>query len=273
MDFDAELEHFKRHTVLGLDVLSRLSTELGKESSLVTRNPEQFQATALIEPIKSRLVFIGRTEGVERSIVWVGGLFLYQAWTGYISEVFYESAIGLKSLNQAPYSSFGKLQIAKMSLEELRILLGDLKKLEELRGIVIEALGRIRSSYQSASNFHESLKILLEDQSFDIGLYKPIILTDEEHLKLVKDKIGMFEEEFEEALDSLLKTESIVNEQLLKKSSDSKEPVSTLARLETIFKIGQQQQRYSEAYYGEIKRWFAIVRLVYPVVLESAVVI
>jgi hypothetical protein len=64
----------------------------------------------------------------------------------------------------------------------------------------------------------------------------------------------------------------MVNDQLLKKSSESKEPVSTLAHLETIFKIGQQQ-RYSEAYYGEIKRWFAIVRLLYPVVHESAVVI
>jgi hypothetical protein len=280
MDLEPELEHFKRHTILGLDALAKLSSEQAKESSLVTRNPEQYQATASIDPVKSRLVFLGRTEGIEQSIIWIGGLFLYQAWIGYISEVLYESAIGLESINQTPYSSFGRAQIAKLSHIELLLLSQNFGDLEQLRNDVIEAISRIRSSYLSANNFHEALAALLEDQNFDIGLYKPILLTNQEHLKILNDKIIMFEEEFERGFDQLSKTSAMLSEQLAKTGAEPKETASSssssslsLEKLKLLLPFLKTRDKYSPSYYGEVKRLFALVRLLYPVVLESAVVI
>jgi hypothetical protein len=280
MDLDVELEHFKRHTILGLDMLAMLTSERAKESSVVTKNPEQYQATAFIEPVRSRLVFIGRTEGIERSIVWIGGLFLYQAWVGSISEVLYESAIGLKAINEAPYSSFGKQQIARLSQTELEQLSEDFVDLSRVRTTMIGAIARIRGSYQSAKNFHEALTILLEDQNFDIGLYKPILLTNQEHLKILNDKVVMFEEEFERAFDQIAKSSSILEEQLAKRTNSEPEkwPTASSSSPRSIFEkinilIFNDEEKKSEIYYGEIKRLFGLVRLLYPIIIESDVVI
>jgi hypothetical protein len=275
IDLDWELEHFKRHTILGLDALAKLTSEQSKESSLVTRNQEQYQATAFIEPVRSRLVFIGRTEEIESSIVWIGGLFLYQAWIGLIGEVLYESAIGLAAINEAPYSTFGKQQIAKLSQSELQLLFEDFSDLEQLRNALVDSIARIRSSYQSAKNFHESLTILLGDLNFDVGLYKPILFTNQEHLKTVDDRITMFEGEFERAFDQLSKSRTILSEQLAKRTGT---PQSSPSSSSSIFKkinflIFRRERKYSATYYEEVRRMFGLVRLLYPVVLESDVVI
>lgn len=280
----AELERFKKHTIVGLDSLARLSSEQGKESSLVAKNVEQYQATAFIDPVMSRLLFIGRTEGVERSIIWIGGLFLYQAWIGCVSEALYESAIGLRSINQATYGSpFGRLQISKLSESELLLISRDFDGLEQLRNTVIEAMARIRSSYQSAKNFHDTLTALLEDQNFDIGLYRPILLTNQEHLKSLDNKIGLFEEEFGRAFDQFGKVNSMLRERSKRVTeTDGQTPrelpsfpsdTKLVPLLSAIGVTKTKNNKFSPTFYLEVKRLFGAARLVYPVVLESDIVI
>ena len=276
IDLNGELEHFKRHTVLGLDAVARLSSELDREARQVYRKPEVYQATAFIEPIKSRLVFVGRTEGVERSIVWLGGLFLYQAWAGYIREVLYEAALGLKAIRQGTHNSLAKAQLAKLSDEELQVLRDNLEHLEPLRKMVDGAVSRIRSAYQSARNFHESLVSLLEEQNFDVGLYEPILKTNEEHLASVSEKINNFQEEFTNVFDQLGKMVVAVNEQHSKRVPESK-PSKRWAKFLPLGIIDirprTQERRYSSLYYAQVKLLFATTRLLYGVVIGSDIVI
>src|SRR5487761_1093302 len=274
MDLSLELEHFKRHTVLGLDAMARLSSELDLEAGQVYKNPEVYQATAFIEPVKSRLVFVGRTEGVERSIVWLGGLFLYQAWVGYVREILYEASLGLGSIRQGQFSSFSKTQIAKLSSEELQLLREDFGQLDPLRKAVDESLLRIRSAYQSAKNFHESLVSLLDEQNFDVGLYKPILTSDDEHLAGVKEKIDKFQQEYEKALDQLEKTGLNVGEQSAKRATESGRKEGEFppaAGFDILRRIRGKQ--YSQAYYSEVKLLFVTARLLYSVVIASDLVI
>ena len=125
-DTESDLKHFKIHTVFGLEELAKLSFEIEKDVSQVYGRPEVYQATAFIEPIRSSLVFVGRTEGVEGSTVWLGGLFLYQSWVGYISEILYESTLGLRSIRQAQSHSFTKSQMAKLLDREIHKLRKDM---------------------------------------------------------------------------------------------------------------------------------------------------
>ncbi|MGI0078580.1 MAG: PqqD family peptide modification chaperone [Nitrososphaerales archaeon] len=273
IDLNGELEHFKRHTVLGLDALSKLSSELDQEAGQVSRRPEVYQATAFIEPIKSRLVFVGRTEGVERSIIWLGGLFLYQAWAGYIREALYEAALGLKSISQGSYNSFGKAQVTKLSDAELQIISQNLEQLRPLRKAADEALSRIRSGYQSARNFHESLVSLLDEQNFDVGLYKPILTTNDEQLESVKEKIDKFQEEYGRAFDQLGKIGAVVSEQYSKREVESI-PSKRWVPF-GIFDIRHraQERHYTSVYYAQVKLLFAMTRLLYGVVIGSEIII
>jgi Coenzyme PQQ synthesis protein D (PqqD) len=278
-ELDSELEYFKRHTVFGLETLGRLSSEVEQEASKVYRRPQVYQATAFIEPIKSRLVFVGRTEGIEGSTVWLGGLFLYQAWVGYINEILSESALGLGSIRQAQSLSFTKSQVSKLQDREIEVLKKNLVQFDGLRKVVDESLVRIRSAYQSAKNFHESLNSLLTQQNFDVGLYRPILRANEEHLSGLKEKIQTFQDEFERVSDQLGKMSVAINEQYMKRTasldvSKQENPPSFLNTLFDVlpFHANKDKQR-TPVYDAGVKLLFASSRLIYDVVVASDIVI
>jgi hypothetical protein len=277
-DLYGELEHFKKHTVLGLDAISQLSSEIEQDSSKVYRNPDVYQLTAFLEPIKSRLVFVGRTEEVERSIAWLGGLFLYQAWTGYIGEVLDEAALGLKSIRQAPSYSLAKTHIVRLPHEELNVLKQDFDWIETLRQTVDEAITRITSTYESAINFHEMLNSLVSEETFDVGLYEPILRTNDKRLTNVKNKIKKFQDEFNRVSDELGALMSEINEEYSRRTSklglsklgfSRTFPVGFLLSLRYRF----TPRRYTPAYEAGVKLLFTTARLVYDAIIGSDIVI
>ena len=266
-EFDGELERFKRHTVLGLDALSKLSLELDKGAGRVNRRPEQYQATAFIEPVKSRLVFVGRTEGIERSIVWLGGLFLYQAWAGYTREILYEASLGLRSISQS--SALGKAQAAKLSSEDLNLLRGELDRITALKTVADNALSQIKSALYSAQNFHESLVSLLDDQNFDVGLYEPILASNSDQLEAVKDKIEDFGKDYLKTFEQISKTKLTIEE--LSDKDDSKAE-NKKGKTFGLFGHGSEKRNHSSDYYAQVKLLYALTRLLYSVTIASDVI-
>ncbi len=277
-DLYGELEHFKKHTVLGLDTIAQLSSEIEQEAGKVHKKPEVYQVTAFIEPIKSRLVFVGRTEEVKGSIVWLGGLFLYQAWTGYISEVLDEAAVGLKSIRQTPSYSFAKTRLMKLPDQELKVLKQDLDRFETLRQTVVDAIARIRSTYESARNFHEALHSLVGDETFDVGLYKPIVSTNDLRLARVTNKIEKFQDEFDRVSVELGTVMVEVNTECSRRLS-----ILRLSKLRVLRKLPRGvlsslrnrggARRRTPLYEAGVKLLFATSRLVYDVVIGSDIVI
>ncbi len=276
-DLYGELEHFKKHTVLGLDSVAQLSSEIEQESGKVHKKPEIYQVTAFIEPIRSRLVFVGRTERVERSIAWLGGLFLYQAWTGYISEVLDEASLGLKSIRLAPSHSFTKTHIMKLPDGEFRVLKQDFDWIGTLKETLDEAIARIGGTYESATNFQETLNSLVTDETFDVGLYRPILRTNEKRLVSARIKIEKFHGEYNRMIKELDRIVSEVGKEYLSRASKpglSNQRVlrNSALRVLSFFHLRSSAGRGTPAYDAGVKLLFATARLVYDVVIASDIV-
>jgi len=272
-DLPGELEDFKKRTVIAPDAIAQLSSEIEEEVGQVRRKPEVYQVTAFLEPVKSRLVFAGRTEKVEGSVVWLGALFLYQAWIGYVSEVLADAALGLRSTTLATSPSFTKAQVAKLSDSELASLKEEFDRMDRVREMVGVAESKVGSTYESALNFHETLGYLVNDEAFDIGLYKPILNANARRLEIVKDRIEKFRGEFERVSKKLGSDAVIVAEEGTRRASgptQSKQGWSNrlLGVFPSIFNKGALDSR-PPAYEAEIKLMFATTRLVYDVVACS----
>lgn len=269
-DLSPELESFKKNVVFGSDALAKLSSEIEKETSEVYRNPEVYQTAAFVEPITSKLVFAGRTDKVEGSVVWLGGLFLYQAWIGYINEALDAATFGLRSVRLLP-SPVTKTQASKISKAELDVLKSDFERVKSLKASVEDAKAKISATYGSAANFHETLGSLVEDEGFDIGLYSPILHANESRLKGVLEALDSFGKEFSKAMDRFEKATQIVDEELLSRREAGGSPRKGLSDTVqgAISRIGGQRRAKSTAFTGEVKMLYAINRSLHDVIAAS----
>jgi hypothetical protein len=275
--FGGELEAFKKHTVLGADTLAQLSAQIEKESKEVSKRPELYQLTAFLEPVKSRLVFAGRTDVVEGSVVWLGGLFLYQAWTGYISRILEDATLGLRSIRLVPSISLTKTQAARLSDQELELIKEDLVRTEELAKAADESTARLTSTFESANNFHDALASLVEDEAFDIGLYHPILNANGKLLSGVNERIKDFQTEVSRIRKVLGSSAEEVRAESSRRSSEA----SSLARNPLRSIIGSLSGRLSKrasskrspVFDSEVKLMFATTRLLLEVVVGSDIIL
>jgi putative peptide zinc metalloprotease protein len=276
-DLPSELEAFKKHIVLGTEAMAQLSSEIEEESREVYKSPELYQLTAFIEPMKSRLVFIGRTDKVEGAVVWIGGLFLYQAWTNYIGEVLADAALGLGSIGLAPSVSLTKREVAGLRDEELALLEEDLARVEGLTATVEEAMSKIESTFESAQNFHETLSSLVSDETFDIGLYRPILSANSKHLEGVRDRIGEFRAEFRKVSQRLVASAAAVREENSRRASSMS--ARTRGRVRRFlgrvaspnWAVGRPSR--TPVFDAQVRLIFATLRPVYNVVMGSDIVL
>ena len=270
-DLAGEVEAFKKQTVLGASAMAMLASEIEEESKEVRKRPELYQITALLEPVKSRLVFLGRTDKVEGSVVWLGGLFLYQAWTSFISEVLDEATLGLRSIRLGPSVSITKTQAANLQDQELELLRQDLERMEELSKAAEGSLTSLEGTYESAKSFHELLSSLVSDETFDIGLYKPILSANSKHLEGITDQIREFQIEFgkvRKALDT--SAAEVVAEYSRRTSSVSaskKNPFGRAGRLVWARLSGDGNRTRTPAFDRQVKLMLAASRFLYDVVI------
>ena len=275
-ELPSELEEFKRRTVLGSDVIAQLSSEIEEESKEVYRKPEVYQVTVFLEPMKSRLVFVGRTDEVEGSVVWLGGLYLYQAWTSYACDILDDARLGLRSIRLARSGSLTKVQIASLQDRELETLERDLEGMQTIAKFVEEAVSKVESTYQSALNFHETLETLVSDETFDVGLYRPILSINGRQLEGVNDKIGSFQSEFGKISKKLATVAADIRDEQAKRTSTSSPKRSWLREVAQAVKwsilAGRSSVR-TTSYDAEIKQMFATARLVYGVVVAGDIIL
>jgi hypothetical protein len=276
-DLPGELEEFKKHRVLGSDVIAKLSSEIEEESTEVYKRPEVYQVTAYLEPMKSRLVFVGRTDKIEGPVVWLGGLYLYQAWTSYIGSALEDAALGLRSIRLSRSTPLTKVQMARLPMRELAKLERDFNRMESLTKLVDDAMAKIESTYESAVNFHETLDSLVSDETFDVGLYRPIMSTNSRHLEGVREKFESFRTEFGRVSKRIATLAAEAREELARRASGAPSDKSLFSRFleeaRSSRLIGGASKDRSPAYDAEVKQMFATSRLVYGVVITSDIIL
>src|SRR5262249_29165755 len=124
------------------------------------------------------------------------GLYLYQAWTSFISEALEDASLGLRSIRLSRSEGLNRVQLRKIRDRDLQTLAGDLARMKTLSDAVEEAIGKVESTYESATNFHDTLDSLVSDETFDVGLYKPIMSANGKHLEGIGEKLSDFRTEF-----------------------------------------------------------------------------
>jgi hypothetical protein len=128
--------NFKKRIIYGYDSLMVLAaeSEIGVKEALA--RPDECQCLSVLQPVKSRFVFAGRTDQVENKIDALAPVFTAYTWSGYVDNLLCETCLKLLTINRAPLPSAE--EIKKMSIGELAVLSKDLSTFDETQELVNE---------------------------------------------------------------------------------------------------------------------------------------
>ena len=208
-----EVEEFKKHTVLGLDTISELVANVEKETSEVHSRIGLYQATAFLEPIRGRLVFLGRTEELKRSPLKIARLFLIQNWSGYFDEVLKEANLGLAIVERTIRHRLGSRAVNTLRDNELYILRQNLAKFRSLGALVEASLQRLKSDHEIAMAAHKESSSLIDTQGerIDVGYFKAVLGVNVDNLTGLGRRITQFEGSFKKLSADFEKIGSLVS--------------------------------------------------------------
>lgn len=108
-----EVEDFKKRTIYGFDSLANLACDSQAGLQEALDHPEEYQIISSFEPVKGRLIFVGRTERIENIIDCFGDLFVCQTWCGYLDNLLSEVNLSLLSLSRASMPERASVQSMK----------------------------------------------------------------------------------------------------------------------------------------------------------------
>ena len=194
-DLYDDVENFKKRTVYGFDSLEKLAVEMDTGLRECVARPDKYQLVSVLEPIKSRIVFVGRTEQIEKSIHTVAPLFIAQTWSGYLDNLLGETCFALATVNRSRLPN--AREIKGMSIGELAVLMKDLLAFTENQKLVEECIQNSEAHLTKNNESLRQLKIALKPtEDFKIGLLDAIFHVNVENLENLPRRIREFQKEW-----------------------------------------------------------------------------
>ncbi len=180
-----EIEEFKRRTVYGLDSIASLASESSESRNNAVNSPEKSQLVAFFEPVRGRLIFIGRTERIEGNINTLGPLFTIQAWAGYLDNLLGDASLNLNSIVQS--LSEVSPDLATLRDGEVWTLHRAVSSLGALENGVHTALIAARDTVKPCKEKLKDLKKLFEpDRKSRIPLLSSVLALNLENIDSVQ---------------------------------------------------------------------------------------
>ena len=96
--------------------------------------PDKYQLVSALEPVKSRIILIGRTEQFEKEIDMLAPIFVAYTWSGYLDNLLGETCLKLATVNRSRLPDVK--EIKEMSLGELAVLRKDVSTFVENQMLV-----------------------------------------------------------------------------------------------------------------------------------------
>jgi putative peptide zinc metalloprotease protein len=235
-DLFGEVEEFKKHTILGLDTISELAARVEKEAGEVHKKIGVYQAVAYLEPIRGRLVFVGRTEELKRSTLKIARLFLIQNWSGYFDEVLKEANIGLAVALGTMKRTPSRHEIAGLRDNELSILSQNLRRAGSLQEILKTSVQTLESDYEKAMSAHKEISTLVNpgEGNVDVGYFDAAMSVNNENLMALTRRISEFKKACEKLFQELTQVRSSIEEEFQVRSE----------------KIQRRRKRIAQVYLG-----------------------
>jgi hypothetical protein len=190
-DLYGDVEDFKKRTIYGFDSLAKLTDENQRGLQDALKNPEKYQVVCFFEPIKSRLIFLGRTEQIEQVIGSLGVLFVCQAWCGYLDNLLSEVNLSLLAINRSPMPTMKSIRSMKDG--ELAVLEKNISLLIDHEEFVTESLRNTQRHIECANlELKEIGNCLRPTDDFKVGLLDANLKINAENLAHLPSQLESF---------------------------------------------------------------------------------
>jgi putative peptide zinc metalloprotease protein len=187
-DLYGDAENFKKRFVYGFDSLAKLAEEMDAGVHECLANPDTYQVVSTLEPIKSRIVFIGRTENIEKSIDTLAPLFLAQTWSGYLDNLLSETCFALSTVNRADLPTAKETK--EISIGELAVLRKHLSTFMENQETVEKCLDDSETSLTKSNHYLAHLRTAFESsKTSKVGMLDAIFHVNVENFENLPNRI------------------------------------------------------------------------------------
>lgn len=220
-DLYDRVEDFKKRIIYGYDSLEKLATKTQTSLSQTLDHQEEYQAVAYMQPIRGRLLFIGRTEQIEGTIDKLGLLFLNQVWYGYMDNLLRDTNHMLSALSMTSLPS--QEEIGEMSSGELTTLEKALSDLKSNMPFIEETVKDCKRRLQTAKSSSKEIGEILEQKAnFKVGFIKPALTLNKENMKNLPKRFGDFKKHFDRLRAKISMLDAMIVEESKKKESLSR---------------------------------------------------
>jgi len=194
-DLYDETEEFKKRIIYGFDSIAKLVAQNQKDFQKVLLRPDKYQVVCFFEPVKSRLIFVGRTEEIEEDLSAFGSLFLCQAWCSYLDNLLTETNYALSMFSRTPFPS--EEALVEMKDGELNVLTKNLSGFIANKKLISESLDSSEAQLQFAASSQDELKRRLKPTgAFEVGLLDAIFDVNTENLRNLPKQFRKFRKAF-----------------------------------------------------------------------------
>lgn len=196
-DLYDETEEFKKRIIYGFDTVAQLAAQNQKNFQKILAHPEKYQVVCFFEPVKSRLIFVGRTEEIEEDLPAFGSLFLGQAWCSYMDNLLTETNYALSTFSRTPFPR--KEAIHAMKNGELGVIKKNLSTFMINEKLINESLDTSEEQLQYVTRNLKELKRRLEPKgAFKVGLLDAIFNVNTENLRNLPKQFKKFRKSFKD---------------------------------------------------------------------------
>jgi len=194
-DLYGDVENFKKRTIYGFDSLAKLAAEADTGLRECLSEFRKYQLISVFEPIRSRIIFLGRTEQLEKNIHALASLFIAQTWSGYLDDLLSMTCFALSTVNRSALPS--AKEIREMSTPELAVLSGDLLAFKENQKLVDKCIEESETHLTLNNHNLQQLRTSLElSKTYEIGLLDMLLNVNVENMENLPSRIREFRKQW-----------------------------------------------------------------------------
>ncbi len=186
-DLIGDLEEFKSRTIYGLDSIARLASETFEQHEKGLARPEKHQVVSSFEPVRGRILFVGRTESVVEEIAQLGPLLMIQVWAGFVDNILADTSLKLSSIFQTIPTSTPDL--SSLSDGEIRALNRYVTNLERIKQDTEQTLSKVQGFVRPSKQTVKNLRKIFESKGEKVGLLRSILALNQENLESIPDGV------------------------------------------------------------------------------------
>lgn len=217
-DLYKDSENFKKRLVYGYDSLENLAVQIHEGVRQGLSRPEEYQLLSLVQPIKSRVILLGRTERVEKDTHALAPIFVAYTWSGYTDNVLCDTWFKLATINRACFPSLKEIE--KISAGELSVLKKDLETFLHNKTIVEASIQSTQKQLDKVGDVFAKAKNILDQKGFRTGMMDALLTLNSENVESIPNRIKQFKREWASLCLKILRIQERVDEEHKKRTAD-----------------------------------------------------